>query len=182
VTGLRPAAFLDRDGTLIRTIVTDGKPVPDHGTVTLLDGAREACAALRQLGFVLVMVTNQPDVARGLIDRASVEASNVRLAELLELDLALSCMHDDLDRCHCRKPRPGMLTDAAQSLGLCLDQSSVMIGDRWRDIDAGSAAGVTTVLIDRGYGELLRTPPDHTASNITNAVEWIDANLTRVSS
>jgi D-glycero-D-manno-heptose 1,7-bisphosphate phosphatase len=178
---LRPAAFLDRDGTLIRTIVTDGKPVPDHGTVTLLDGAREACAALRQMGFVLVMVTNQPDVARGLVDRASVEASNARVAELLDLDLAMSCMHDDLDKCHCRKPLPGMLTDAAHSLALRLDRSSVMIGDRWRDIDAGTAAGVSTVLIDRGYGELLRTPPDHTAPNIASAVEWIDANLRKVS-
>jgi D-glycero-D-manno-heptose 1,7-bisphosphate phosphatase len=181
MSGARPAAFLDRDGTLIRTIVTDGKPVPDHHEVTLLDGAREACDRLRQMGYALVMVTNQPDVARDLVSRHVVEAANQYVTELLGLDVSLCCMHDDINNCRCRKPLPGMLYDAAAALDLRLDRSSVMIGDRWRDIDAGAAAGVSTVLIDRGYGELLRNPPDHIAPNIATAVDWVDANLRKVS-
>jgi D-glycero-D-manno-heptose 1,7-bisphosphate phosphatase len=148
-----------------------------HGSVELVAGATEACELLRHFGFALVLVTNQPDVARGKVDRETVEEANRQVTELLGLDMALACLHDDLDRCACRKPRPGLLLEAAAKLDISLDRSSVMIGDRWRDIDAGLAAGVTTVLIDRGYGELLNARPDHIAPNLATAAEWIGANL-----
>jgi D-glycero-D-manno-heptose 1,7-bisphosphate phosphatase len=179
VTATRPAAFLDRDGTLINCGLSDGVPVPTHGVVEFVDGAVEACARLRELGFALVMVTNQPDVARGLVDRRTVEDANHHIAGFLGLDMTLTCMHDDLARCECRKPRPGMLLQAASALQLSLDRSSVMIGDRWRDVDAGAAAGVTTVLIARGYGELSTCAPDHTVADLPSAVERISNRLTR---
>jgi D-glycero-D-manno-heptose 1,7-bisphosphate phosphatase len=175
----RPAAFLDRDGTLIETDIFHGAPVPSHGRVVFADGATQACDQLRRLGYALVMVTNQPDVARGAIDARTVEIDNQHIAEYLGLDLALACIHDDFDRCTCRKPLPGMLHQAALILGLHLDRTSVIIGDRWRDIEAGSAAGVTTVLLDRGYGENLTTAPDYTASNLLGATEWIEDHLRR---
>ena len=173
----RPAAFLDRDGTLIEASVSAGVPVPMHGMVEFAHGASEACAQLRSLGYALVMVTNQPDVARGAVDVRTVEIDNLRIVEVLGLDLALACMHDDVDHCACRKPLPGLLHQAASTLGIHLDRTSVMIGDRWRDIDAGSAAGITTILIDRGYGENLNSPPDHTASNLLSATKWIEHRL-----
>jgi D-glycero-D-manno-heptose 1,7-bisphosphate phosphatase len=173
----RPAAFLDRDGTLVEGGVVDGVPVPSHGVVEFAEGASHACEHLRRMGYALVMVTNQPDVARGSIDARTVEIDNQHIAEYLGLDLALACTHDDLDNCTCRKPRPGLLHQAASILDLHLDRTSVMIGDRWRDIAAGSAAGVTTVLLDRGYGENLTIPPDHTASNLLSATEWIADHL-----
>jgi D-glycero-D-manno-heptose 1,7-bisphosphate phosphatase len=179
VTGTQPIAFLDRDGTLVKCEVADGVPVPAHGSVEFAEGAAEACEHLRHLGFALAMVTNQPDVSRGTVDRHTVEQANQRIAEGLGLDLALACMHDDADRCACRKPRPGLLFEAASILDLSLDRSSVIVGDRWRDIDAGAAAGVTTVLLDRGYGELLNNQPDHTARDLVGAADWIDAQLTR---
>ena len=169
--------FLDRDGTLVHSDVVEGVPVPTHDNVELIDGASQACDELRRLGYALVMVTNQPDVARGTVDRETVEDANRRIAAALGLDMALTCMHDDLDRCNCRKPRPGMLLQAASALDIRLDHLSVMIGDRWRDVDAGAAAGVTTVLLDRGYGELLNTTPDHVAGNLPGAVDWIGAHL-----
>lgn len=175
----RSAAFLDRDGTLIESDIFDGVPVPTHGRVEFADGASQACERLRRLGYSLVMVTNQPDVARGEIDAGTVEIDNRYIAEYLGLDLALACIHDDFDRCTCRKPLPGMLHQAALTLGLHLDRTSVMIGDRWRDIEAGSAAGVTTVLLDRGYGENLTTAPDHIAPNLLSASEWIENHLRR---
>lgn len=174
----RPAAFLERDGTLIETNMSGGSRTPTHGTVEFVEGASQACERLKRLGYALVMVTNQPDVARGAIDRRTVEIDNQHIAEYLGLDLALACMHDDLDRCRCRKPLPGLLFEAATMLGLHLDRTSLMIGDRWRDVEAGAAAGVTTILLDRGYGENLNTPPDHTAPNLLSATYWIEDHLT----
>ena len=179
MTGTQPVAFLDRDGTVVRCEISDGTPVPSHGTVQFVEGATEACERLRRLGFALVMVTNQPDVARGTVDRETVDHANAFIAERLGLDLALACVHDEIDRCVCRKPRPGLLLEAASILDVRVDRSSVIIGDRWRDIDAGIAAGVTTILIDRGYGELLTSQPDHIARNLVSAVDWIGAHLAR---
>ena len=179
MTETQPIAFLDRDGTLVNCGVSDGVPVPAHDAVEFADGAAEACEHLRKLGFALAMVTNQPDVSRGTVDRRTVEQANECIAETLGLDVVLACMHDDLDQCVCRKPRPGLLFEAASILDLSLDRSSVIIGDRWRDIDAGAAAGVTTVLLDRGYGELLNNQPDHTARDLIGAVDWIGAHLVR---
>jgi D-glycero-D-manno-heptose 1,7-bisphosphate phosphatase len=177
VINARAAAFLDRDGTLIESAVSSGVPVPTHGSVEFAEGASQACEHLKQLGYALVMVTNQPDVARGTIDRRTVEVDNQHIAEYLGLDLALACMHDDLDRCSCRKPLPGLLRQAATTLHIELDRSSVMIGDRWRDVEAGAAAGVTTVLLDRGYGENLNRTPDHIAPNLLAATQWIAQHL-----
>ena len=178
MTSTQPVAFLDRDSTTMRGDATDGAAVPTRGAVELVDGAIEACGHLKRLGFALVMVTNQPDVARGAIDRETVERANDDIAERLGLDLTLACMHDDLDRCTCRKPRPGLMLEAAATLGVSLDRSSVIIGDRWRDVDAGAAAGITTILLDRGYGELLNCQPDHIARDFVDAVEWIGVYLT----
>src|SRR4051812_16504630 len=113
-------AFLDRDGTLIETRVVDGRPHPVHGArdVAIIDGVPEACARLRAAGYVLAMVTNQPDVARGTVDPATIEAVNTEVVERLQLDLSRVCYHDDVDHCLCRKPRPGMLLDAASTLGI----------------------------------------------------------------
>jgi D-glycero-D-manno-heptose 1,7-bisphosphate phosphatase len=171
---LRPAAFLDRDGVLNDVHVIDGRPHPPDGIadLRLLPGVAEACHALAAAGLVLVVVTNQPDVARGTRTRGEIDAVNRWLAERLPLDAVRVCPHDDADGCHCRKPLPGLLLDAAADLGLALDRS-VMVGDRWRDVDAGHAAGCRTVFIDRAYDEALRNPPDLVVSDLLGAVPWI---------
>ena len=145
------AVFLDRDGVLVASDVVDGVPRPAAEAV-LLPGVVDACGQLAAAGFRLVMVTNQPDIARGKVAAAAVEAVNERLREELGLDQVRMCPHDDIDDCACRKPRPGMLLDAAADLGIDLTRS-VMVGDRWRDIGAGEAAGVRTVLVGHGYDE-----------------------------
>ncbi len=178
MTSWHRIAFLDRDSTVVRRDTTDDDVVPAQGPVELVDGAIEACEGLKRLGFALVMVTNQPDVARGTVDRETVVRANDYITERLGLDLALACMHDDLDRCTCRKPRPGLLLQAAATLEVNLGRSSVIIGNRWRDIDAGVAAGITTILLDRGYGELLNCQPDHIARDLVDVVEWIGVHLT----
>src|SRR5262249_42658509 len=132
---MRPAVFLDRDGVLVGADVLDGVPHPAREP-ELLPGVVEACERLRDAGFALVMVSNQPDIARGPADRAHIDRTNEWLRRQLDLDAVQVCPHDDADGCRCRKPAPGMLTDAAAALDLDL-AASVMVGDRWRDIDAG---------------------------------------------
>lgn len=169
------AVFLDRDGVLNEAVIRDGKPYPpaDLADLRVLPGTAEALARLRQHGFLLLAVTNQPDVARGAQQRDLIEAMNDRLRADLQLDGVLTCYHDDSDGCDCRKPRPGLMTHAAQQYGIDL-RRSYLIGDRWRDIDAGADAGCRTVWIDRGYAE--RSPaaaPDARVQSLPEAVEWI---------
>lgn len=169
--GATRAAFLDRDGVLVDVTVVDGVPHPVPSG-PLLPGVAEACAALRDAGFRLVLVTNQPDIARGTVARDDVEHENRVLADLLELDDVRMCPHDDADACGCRKPAPGMLTAAAADLGLDL-AASVTIGDRWRDVEAGIAAGTRTVFVDRGYGERTPTHYDWRAPSLPAAVALV---------
>jgi D-glycero-D-manno-heptose 1,7-bisphosphate phosphatase len=174
----RRAVFLDRDGVLIEASKRDGSPYPVRtpDEVRLIDGVPEACAQLSALGFLLVMITNQPDVARGKVTRAFVDAVNSGLSRSLGLDAVRVCIHDDADDCDCRKPRPGMILDAAATLSIAL-HSSFFVGDRWRDIDAGHSAGCKTVLIDHGYDEPLRALPDHVAPSLLVAAEWIRSQV-----
>jgi D-glycero-D-manno-heptose 1,7-bisphosphate phosphatase len=168
------AVFLDRDGVLNRAVIVDGRPYPPRHVddVVLLDGVAESCARLREAGWLLVVVTNQPDIARGTTTMAEVEAIHSVLAERIDVDAVLVCPHDDADGCRCRKPAPGLLLVAADQLGISLSHS-VMVGDRWRDIEAGKRAGCRTVFVDAGYAEAAPSGPDHKVSSLQEAVPWI---------
>jgi D-glycero-D-manno-heptose 1,7-bisphosphate phosphatase len=168
------AVFLDRDGVLSRAIVRGGRPFPPRrlAELELLPGVPESCRTLKQAGFKLVMVTNQPDVARGLVTAEEIALMNSRVAAQLELDLVRVCPHDEGDGCACRKPRPGMLVSAAEELGVALP-GSVMVGDRWRDVESGQRAGCWTVFIDQGYAERQPEQFDLRVSSLAESVEWI---------
>ena len=169
------AVFLDRDGVLTRALVRAGKPYAP-ATPAEMEIAADAPAALARLkaaGFLLLAVTNQPDVARGVIRREDVQAMHATLRAALPLDACFVCYHDDADACACRKPLPGMLRQAAAEYAVDL-AGSYMIGDRWRDIDAGAAAGCRTVWIDRGYRERApRSAPDARVETLAAAADWI---------
>lgn len=173
---MRPAVFLDRDGTLNMPVVLDGKPYPP---ATLEDfrlyaDAIASCAKLKARGYVLVVVTNQPDVGRGIQTQVAVENMHQRLRALIPtLDRIEVCYAPGQGREHPenrrRKPEPGMLLDAAAALSLDLDQSW-MIGDRAGDMDAGHAAGCRTIFLDWGYAEgPPLTAPHHTVQSLTAA-------------
>lgn len=168
----RPTVFLDRDGVLNRAIVTDGKPLAPTRIedLEILTGVPEALARLKDAGYDLIVVTNQPDVSRGLMPRAVVDAMHAHLALVLPLDEIRVCLHDDADDCPCRKPKPGLLLEPPTA-----DVSrSVLIGDRWRDIDAGRAAGCrATVLIDYHYAETVPHEPDVRVASLGEAADWI---------
>jgi len=171
---LRRAVFLDRDGVLNEPTVRDGKPYPPS---TLADfriypEAASVCRRLRDAGFVLIVVTNQPDVARGTQRREVIDGFHERLRAEVPLDEVLCCFHDDADRCACRKPAPGLILDGAQRWDIDLAES-FLIGDRWRDVEAGRSAGCATVFIDRGYDERLRSAPTVTVRSLEDAAAFI---------
>ncbi len=172
-----PAVFLDRDGVLNEVEVRDGVPHPPASLadMRLLAGVDLACRRLSDLGFKLVVVTNQPDVARGSRTLAEVEQMNDYLRGLLPLDDVVVCPHDDKDDCPCRKPLPGMLLDAARRLSLDLSRS-FCVGDRWRDVEAGQRAGVRqSIFIDRNYGERKPSGNHVAVADLTEAVSHIES-------
>jgi D-glycero-D-manno-heptose 1,7-bisphosphate phosphatase len=170
----KSAVFLDRDGVLNKAIIRGGRPYPprDLGEFAITAGARASLDALKREGFLLVVVTNQPDVARGVASRAEVDAINAMLAAGLPLDAIEDCEHDDREHCDCRKPKPGMMLRVQQKLGIDLARS-FMVGDRWRDIEAGQRAGCRTVLIGDGYGETFPCAPMVKVASLPRAASWI---------
>jgi D-glycero-D-manno-heptose 1,7-bisphosphate phosphatase len=171
---LRPAVFLDRDGTLNTPVVRDGKPYPP-ATVeefVLFDDVIGGCASLHAAGFVLVLATNQPDVGRGTQSRETVETMHARLRQLVPSLQKIEVSYDtgsENPPSLFRKPAPGMLLHAAAEMSLDLTRSW-MVGDRWRDVDCGRNAGVQTIFIDRGYHENLRAKPDFIVRGFAAAV------------
>lgn len=172
------AVFLDRDGVINRPIVRNGRPYAptSEGDLELLPGVIAALGQLRAAGLHLVVVTNQPEVARGTVSVDTVRAMHERLSASLPIDDVRTCPHDDGDGCACRKPLPGLLEAAAQDAGLSLS-SSFMVGDRWRDVEAGRRAGCTTIFIDWGYDERRPDQPDATVGSLPEAADWILARL-----
>jgi len=174
----RPAVFLDRDGVINRTFVRDGVPHPPASIdqLEILPGVADALQRLHAMGLPLIVVTNQPDVARGTQTRETVERINDRLRQSLPLTAVYACFHDDADECDCRKPKPGMLLRAAEGHGIDLSRSW-MVGDRWSDVAAGADAGCKTILISLAYSEGHRCTPDARVADLSEAVDRIAGSM-----
>ena len=142
------AVFLDRDGVINETCLYQGKPVTPSKVeeFRILPGVKEALTALKRDGYYTFVVTNQPEIRRGTLTPEELEKMHRLLSNTLPIDKIYVCMHDDQDRCECRKPKPGMLLQAAKEWSIDLT-ASYMIGDRWKDMEAGAAAGCTTILV-----------------------------------
>lgn len=171
----RRAVFLDRDGVIVEASVRGGRPFPPSclQQMKITTDARQALSHLKAVGFLIIVATNQPDVARGTQRRSEVESMHSVLREQLPIDYFQVCYHDDRDSCSCRKPKPGLLVEASAEYGIDL-RSSFLVGDRWRDIEAGQAAGCLTVWIDYGYTE--RAPlraPSARVTCLREAAAWI---------
>jgi D-glycero-D-manno-heptose 1,7-bisphosphate phosphatase len=171
---MRRAVFLDRDGVINRAVVRDGKPHPPESVadMEILPGVSSAMAALHGAGFLLIVVTNQPDVARGITPRAVVEGINARLSSELPIDEFRTCYHDIGDGCDCRKPRPGAMIAAAGQHDIDLARS-YMVGDRWVDMEAGQRAGCRTLFVDYGYAERQPDSIHHRVRSLEEAARII---------
>jgi len=154
IEGSNKAVFFDRDGVIIKAIIRSGHPFPPQtlSDVEIFPEAYTVLNSLSAAGYLLIIVTNQPDVARGNQDQRVVEEIHDYLCKELPITKIMVCYHDDKDQCNCRKPAPGLLIEAAKIHGIDLEKS-YMVGDRWRDIEAGQRAGCKTIFIDYDYQE-----------------------------
>jgi D-glycero-D-manno-heptose 1,7-bisphosphate phosphatase len=170
----RRAVFLDRDGVIIRAVVRNGKPYAAQSVAELaiLPGVQEALQQLRAAGFVNLVATNQPDVGAGKLPRATVEAMHAHLAQTLAIDAFKVCYHTEAEDCACRKPKPGMILEAARELGLDVGKS-FMVGDRWRDVGAARNAGCQALFIDYSYDEKRPEKPYVAVNSLADAAEFI---------
>lgn len=171
---MNKAIFLDRDGVLNEPRIIDGKPFPPTSLeeMVICKLAFEATSAFKDHGFLNIVVTNQPDVARKRISRDTVEELNGFLFSNLPLDHIEVCYHDDGDACFCRKPKCGMLLKSSEKFNIDLSQS-FMVGDRWRDIEAGQSAGCKTIFINRNYNEPVPKNPSLVVDSLFRAVDFI---------
>ena len=167
------AVFLDRDGVLNKAIIIDRKPYPPktENELEILSGVVEGLIELKKLGYLLIVITNQPDVARGTTSKEAIDKINNCLKSQLIIDEIFCCFHDNSDNCDCRKPKPGMIFEAAKKWNIDLS-SSFLVGDRWRDIETGKNAGIKSILIDCGYDEKY-SKPDFTCIDFQGVVHII---------
>jgi D-glycero-D-manno-heptose 1,7-bisphosphate phosphatase len=172
--GLVPAVFLDRDGVIVIPEFRDRRSFAPRrlADFRLYPDAAASLRRLKRAGFLLAVVTNQPDVGNGLIARSEVNAMHEMMTRELPVDTVKACFHRHGDHCDCRKPKPGMILEAASELGVDLAKS-FMVGDRGSDVEAGRAAGCTTIFIDLGYAEPAPDSPDYIVHSIAEAADTI---------
>ena len=168
------AVFLDRDGVINRAFIRNGRSYPPGllSEVEILPGVESALLSLKNAGYMLIVVTNQPDVAKGITSKRTVDEINDSLKRALPIDEFRTCYHDSSDGCNCRKPLPGALLAAADVHGIDL-ASSYMVGDRWRDTEAGERAGSKTVFVDYGYDEKQPEKFNHRVRSLVEAADII---------
>lgn len=170
------AVFLDRDGVLNKAEIIDGKPFPPASIdkLEIPEGVKDGLINLKKAGYLLIVITNQPDVSRKTTTEECVSEMNDYLRKELSLDDIFCCFHDNTDNCDCRKPNPGMVFSAGKKWNIDLT-NSFLIGDRWRDIETGENAGLKTILIDYHYNEKY-VKPDYTCQNFAEATNIILSN------
>ena len=172
---MKKAVFLDRDGVVNKAFIRNGLPTPpiSLNELEILPGVKESILRLKKLNYICLLVTNQPDVSRGKIEKKNVIEMNNFLKKEIELDDIFACYHDDKDNCKCRKPKPGMIIQASNKWDIDV-RKSFMIGDRWRDIQAGINAGCKTFFIDNNYNEDKLVEASYTSANLLGAVIIIE--------
>jgi D-glycero-D-manno-heptose 1,7-bisphosphate phosphatase len=168
----RRAVFLDRDGVLNKAIIRNGQAYSPRSKeeFILVDGVVDAVAALRSTNFKIFIVTNQPDIARGLLAQADLDWMTEQILSHINVDEILVCPHDDHHGCVCRKPAPGMLIECSRKWRIDL-QSSYMVGDGWKDMEAGKKAGCKCILIDAEYNKGVSA--DWRANSLVEAIKII---------
>lgn len=169
------AIFLDKDGVICETVLYNGKPCAPRTVdeFKILPGAREAVVKAKSLGFMVFVCTNQPDISRGLMQIEVLEHMRGTITTILLVDEVFACTHSDEDKCSCRKPKPGMLTEAARKWNIDLS-SSYMIGDTLKDIGAGRNAGCKTLLIQTDYNRDYLHEADYCVNDLSQAINIIE--------
>ena len=172
---MKKAVFLDRDGVINKAFIKNGLPESPNSLseLEILPGVKESILRLKKLNFICLVVTNQPDVQRGKIKKNTIIKMNNFLKKKIELDDIFVCYHDDQDKCNCRKPKPGLLLQAKKKWNVDFKKSFI-VGDRWRDIQAGKKVGCKTIFLDYKYKDIKPKNPDFVTDTLANATYIIE--------
>ena len=172
---MKKAVFLDRDGVINKAFIKNGLPESPNSLseLEILPRVKESILRLKKLNFICLVVTNQPDVQRGKIKKNIVIKMNNFLKKKIELDDIFVCYHDDQDNCNCRKPKPGLLLQARKKWNVDFKKSFI-VGDRWRDIQAGKKVGCKTIFLDYRYKDIKPKNPDFVTDTLLNATYIIE--------
>jgi len=175
---LRPAVFLDRDGVINAVKLIDRKPFPPSNLeeLSILDGVRESVERFELNGLTVVVVTNQPDIANGHTTFEIVKEIHQKITQLTGIRYFYVCHHNSEAKCICRKPKPGLLTNAASDLKLDL-KNSFMVGDRWSDITAGQSVGCKNFFVNNAYLEPKPALPYIEVKSLIQASNYILENF-----
>lgn len=174
-SSMNKAIFLDRDGVLVVPHFREGRSfaVRSLKEFRLYPESYEALSLLKKAGFILIVVTNQPDIGAKIIAQDTVDQMHTILARDLPIDHISVCPHTKEQSCRCRKPLPGLLNKAATDLGIDLARS-YMVGDRASDVEAGQRVGCQTIFIDLGYtSEVKPISASFSCKNVLDAAHWI---------
>lgn len=171
---MNKAVFLDRDGVINHTLFKMGKQRAPYSLeeFKFIDGVKESTLALKKAGYHLIVVTNQPDVARGWVPMDQVLLLNEYVYAHLPVNEIMACFHTEKDLCECRKPKAGMLLSAAEKFQISLDKS-FMVGDRMSDVEAGHRAGCRSILVGQAESDIPVKKPDYTCADLREATAWI---------
>ena len=167
------AVFLDRDGVLNKAPIANNKKplsIKNISDLRFLPKVIETCKILKNK-FLLIMITNQPDVSRKKISRSKVKKINIFIKKKLKLDDVYVCYSNN-DKSILRKPNPGMIIKAAKKYKINL-KKSYLIGDRWKDIDAGKKVFCKTIFINKNYNEKLNMKPDYKIKKFEEILNYI---------
>lgn len=170
----KAAVFLDRDGVITIPLELDNKGYAPRSIseFRFYEGSDSSIKRLRLLGFLTIVVSNQPDVGNGFLEESVLEQMNKMLIQELEIDEVNNCIHNREAGCNCRKPKPGMILDAATKWNIDLTKSW-MVGDRDSDIVSGREAGCKTIFINRGWGSETGNESDYVCNSLQEAVDLI---------
>lgn len=168
------AIFIDRDGVMNKVIMRNGKPSSPWKLeeFEIFPDVKECLETFREMGFLNIVFTSQPDISRGNLKIEDLEKMHKIILETLPVDDIKFCPHDDKDNCQCRKPKPGLLLETAKAWSIDLENSFV-IGDSWKDIGAGEAAGCKTILLRRNYNKDLKENYNFEVENLKEAIKII---------
>ncbi len=166
--------FLDRDGVINRSNVKNGKPYAPlrFENFIFLPKVKKSIHQLKKLGFLVILITNQPDISKKKLKISTLDKMNDKIYRNLDVDDIFFCIHSSEDNCNCRKPKTGMLLESQKKYNINLNKS-FMIGDRKKDIDSGIKAGCKTIFINRNYNEERPTRQNYTTTSLYKAVEYI---------
>ena len=160
--------FLDRDGVVNHSVIRYNKPYAPLNIkqVKIIPAIKNVIKFAKKNGFKVFIITNQPDVSRGLTKKEKVEEINKFInKELCDVDYIFTCYHDNQDQCECRKPKPGAFIALSQKYNIDLTKS-IMVGDRAKDIEAAKNANCSSVFIDYGYNEIKPTDQTYTINAV----------------